>query len=110
MDLEIDVVEEQDKIRMNLAGEIDVYTAPELRDTLLPLTEEKGNHIEISFSNVDYMDSTGLGIFINALKSSKENDSHMKLINLTDRVLRLFTITGLDDIIDINPKIRGAKD
>ncbi len=110
MDLDIDVVEKQDKTIVKLSGEIDVYTAPELKDILLPLVEKENNNIEVCFSDVEYMDSTGLGIFINALKSSKTYNSRMELVNLTDRVLRLFTITGLDEIIDINPEIRGVKD
>lgn len=110
MDLDIDVVEKQDKTIVKLSGEIDVYTAPELKDILLPLVEKENNNVEVCFSDVDYMDSTGLGIFINALKSSKAHNSHMELVNLTERVLRLFKITGLDEIIDINQKIRGVKD
>src|SRR5699024_3426258 len=110
MDLDIDVVEKQDKTIVRLSGEIDVYTAPELKDILLPLVEKENNNIEVCFSDVEYMDSTGLGIFINALKSSKTYNSHMELVNLTDRVLRLFTITGLDEIIDINPESRGVED
>lgn len=110
MDLDIDVVEKQDKTIVKLSGEIDVYTAPELKDVLLPLVEKENNNIEVCFADVEYMDSTGLGIFINALKSSQTHNSHMELVNLTDRVLRLFTITGLDEIMNINPKIRGAKD
>lgn len=110
MELDINVIEADDKVVVNLSGEIDVYTAPQLKDTLLPLTEIKGNNIEICFEKVNYMDSTGLGVFINALKSTQQYDSRMKLVNLSDGILRLFTITGLDEIIDINPKIRGVKD
>lgn len=110
MELDIDIVENSGKVIVNLAGEIDVYTAPQLKEILLPLTEVAGNNIEVCFAKVNYMDSTGLGIFINALKSTKKYDSNMKLVNLTERILRLFTITGLDEIIDINPKIRGVKE
>src|SRR5699024_12812401 len=110
MKLEIDFDEKQDNIIVKLSGEIDVYTAPELKDILLPLVEKENNNIEVCFSDVEYMDSTGLGIFINALKSSQTYNSRMELVNLTDRVLRLFTISGLDEIIDLHPEIRGVTD
>lgn len=105
MDLIIDVVNDKEKSIVHLAGEIDVYTAPKLTEKLLPLTKHPNNLIEVNFEGVGYMDSTGLGVFISALKSTKENDSHLKLVNLNEREHRLFKITGLYQIIDIDPKI-----
>ncbi|MFD1172161.1 STAS domain-containing protein [Oceanobacillus picturae] len=108
MNLVIDVVEESNKSVVNLSGEIDAYTAPNLKESLLPLTQKEGNAVEVDLGNVNYMDSTGLGVFISALKSTKENGSEMKLVNIQDRVLRLFKITGLDEIMDLNSTIRGV--
>ncbi|AVQ98016.1 anti-anti-sigma factor [Oceanobacillus iheyensis] len=108
MNLVIDVVEENNKSVVNLSGEIDAYTAPNLKESLLPLTQKEGNTVEVDLGNVNYMDSTGLGVFISALKSTKENSSEMKLVNIQDRVLRLFKITGLDEIMDLNSTIRGV--
>ncbi|GAA0447285.1 MAG: STAS domain-containing protein [Bacillota bacterium] len=110
MNLTINVVEETKKSIVNLSGEIDAYTAPQLKETLLPLTQQRGNIVEVDLENVTYMDSTGLGIFISALKSTKEHESMMRLVNIQDRVLRLFKITGLDEIMDINAAIRGGSE
>lgn len=87
-----------------LIGEIDTYTAPKLRETLIPLTEEQGKEIVIDLTEVNYIDSTGLGIFIGALKSSHNYHSHLKLQGLSNRVQRLFHITGLDEVIDIEKR------
>ncbi|NAP01127.1 anti-sigma factor antagonist [Halomonas sp. MG34] len=106
----MDVVDENNKSVVNLSGEIDAYTAPNLKESLLPLTQKEGNTVEVDLGNVNYMDSTGLGVFISALKSTKENGSEMKLVNIQDRVLRLFKITGLDEIMDLNSTIRGVKE
>lgn len=102
MNLTIDVVDDLDKSMVNLKGEIDIYTAPKLKEALLPLTKVEGKILEINLDGVNYMDSTGLGVFISVLKSTRECNTHFKLINLQDRVLRLFTITGLSDIMDIH--------
>lgn len=110
MNLVIDVSEDTGKSTVNLSGEIDAYTAPELKEALLPLTKQNGHIVEINLEDVNYMDSTGLGIFISALKSAKENNSQMKLVNLQERVYRLFKITGLDAIMDINAAIRGGSE
>lgn len=101
MNLEITVEEKDEATRVNLSGEIDIYTAPKLKETLLPLTTKSNHQLEINLKEVGYMDSTGLGVFISVLKSTKEHGSHFKLLNLQDRVERLFSITGLTEIIDI---------
>lgn len=110
MNLVIDISENTGKSTVNLSGEIDAYTAPKLKESVLPLTKTSGHIVEINLEDVNYMDSTGLGVFISALKSTKENNSQMKLVNLQDRVLRLFKITGLDAIMDINAAIRGGSE
>ncbi|SFE35854.1 anti-sigma B factor antagonist [Lentibacillus persicus] len=110
MNLNIDVTEGNGKSAMKLAGEIDAYTAPQLKEKLLPLTKIENNQVEVDLEGVHYMDSTGLGVFISALKSVNESDSKMRLINLQNRVLRLFQITGLDEIITLDTAIRGGND
>ncbi|WP_085993420.1 STAS domain-containing protein [Oceanobacillus senegalensis] len=109
MELSIDLVKNNEILVFALSGEIDAYTAPKLKERLLPATQKTGSFIEIDMSNVSYMDSTGLGVFISALKSTKENKSQMKLINIVDRVYRVFQITGLDEIMDIEPSCKVEK-
>jgi len=101
MNLAIKIEEDSNHYILKLTGEIDVYTTPELKEKLLPLTEKSGNDIQIDLENTTYLDSTGLGVFISAYKSSKEHQSHIELINVKDRVLRLFKVTGLDEIMDL---------
>jgi len=108
MNLNLQTSEENGKTVLHVSGEIDAYTAPQLKETLLSLTQRQGDKVEVNLEAVNYMDSTGLGVFVSALKSTKENESQLKLINLQDRVLRLFNITGLDEIMDVNAAgVRG---
>ncbi|MEI3612979.1 STAS domain-containing protein [Pseudogracilibacillus sp. SO30301A] len=107
LNLTIDVVEEKDYCVVKLHGEIDVYTAPKLKKEILPLTEQKGNKVKIDLEHINYLDSTGLGVFISAYKSTKENDGELKLIHVRDRVLRLFKVTGLHEIMAVDEKDRG---
>lgn len=108
MNLDIKVVDANEKEKVvKLSGEIDVYTAPELKKTLLPLTEEEGIFVQVDFTEVSYMDSIGLGVFISALKSSQEYNSRLQIVHVHERILRLFKITGLDEILDIRSAIRG---
>ncbi|WP_078551283.1 STAS domain-containing protein [Bacillus alkalicellulosilyticus] len=109
MNLEINQATTDEKVIVMLSGEVDAYTAPKLREVLIPLTEQSGNQVVINLANVSYIDSTGLGIFIGALKSSHTHQSKISLQGLTSRVERLFRITGLDEVIDIEDKREEAK-
>lgn len=107
MNLKINVVQSVNDRVVKLTGEVDVYTAPMLRDAIIPLTLDKDVKINVDLSGVSYMDSTGLGVFISALKSSHQHQSWIKLTGLTEKIDRLFRITGLSEIIDIETKPRG---
>lgn len=104
MNLTIDIKEDGNKYTVQLRGEIDVYTAPALREKLIPLTEQAGNNIKVDLEEISYLDSTGLGAFIHAYKSSKQHNSEIEIIHVKDRVFRLFQVTGLNDIMEVVPK------
>ena len=89
-----------------LKGEIDVYTSTQLKEEIIPLVEKRGNKVIVDLTEVEYIDSTGLGIFIGALKASRKNESSIKLTGLSERVRRLFSITGLDEVIEIEETSR----
>lgn len=108
MNMKIDINKEDDKTVVLVAGEIDAYTAPKLREALLPLAEEENPQITVNLKNVSYMDSTGLGVFVGLLKNVRKNNGNLHLVELTDRLERLFSITGLSDIIDISSKSEGG--
>ncbi len=101
MNLQIQKISQGAKHLLEVSGEIDAYTATELHKKLIPLTEESGHTVLVDLSKVSYMDSTGLGVFVGALKSAKANNSDIILKRMTDRVRRLFNITGLDEIMTI---------
>ncbi len=108
MNLTIDITNKEDVAYVSLSGEVDAFTAPKLKDALLPLTKEERQTVEVDLQNVNYMDSTGLGVFISALKSTKEHNTELKLVQMQDRVYRLFKITGLTEIMNIDTTVRGG--
>ncbi|ARK28617.1 STAS domain-containing protein [Halalkalibacter krulwichiae] len=100
MNLSIRLEADNDTTVLYLAGEVDAYTAPKLREELLPLTE-LGKNVKVDLTDVHYIDSTGLGIFIGALKATHIHKGNLVLTGMSDRIKRLFTITGLNEVITI---------
>lgn len=100
MDLQIREERKDHVIELHLAGEVDVYTAPRLKEKLYALINE-GHSVIVSLEEVDYMDSTGLGVFVGALKATNNGKGSLQLRSLKPRVQRLFEITGLKEVMDI---------
>lgn len=109
MNLEINRSEDKKGAILSLSGEIDAYTAPQLKESFGTLLGQEDQTIIVDMEKVTYMDSTGLGVFISALKSAKEKNKQLKLVNIQERVYRLFQITGLDEIMDLKAVIRGER-
>src|SRR5205809_6505608 len=75
---------------VTLRGEIDVYTAPRLRQTLIDLVEGGATNIVVDMEKVDFLDSTGLGVLVGGLKRVKDHDGPMKLVATQDRIVKIF--------------------
>ena len=86
---------------IELEGEVDVYTAPQLKQQMLALLDGGATEIMVDLTKVDYLDSTGLGVLIGGLKRMREREGNVVLICPNQRVRRVFEITGLDKIFDI---------
>ncbi|GGH87610.1 anti-sigma B factor antagonist [Pullulanibacillus pueri] len=87
---------------LTISGELDAYTAPKLKETILPLVDVERASVTLDLKDTDYMDSTGIGVIIAAYKQSCKRNGTLVVQNLTPRVSRLFDITGLSEIITID--------
>jgi anti-sigma B factor antagonist len=79
-------------------GEVDALTAPRLGRRLLGLVEDGKTRLVVDLSNVTFMDSTGIGVLLNALRQLRSrNGGGLVLVCPTERIMRPFEITGLMD-------------
>lgn len=93
--------EENNFWNLEITGEIDIYTSPDLREILNNILDEKEENIRIDCKNLDYIDSTGLGVLIGALKKLKKNEKNIIIANPKENISKLLKITGLDKIFVI---------
>lgn len=101
MNLQVKLLKENSVERFKIVGEIDAFTAPVLKERLASVECVQGMQAELDLSEVAYMDSTGLGVFVGFYKAVKANGGHVKITGVNSRLKRLFEITGLSDIMDI---------
>lgn len=97
----IDVDERDGCVVVAVRGEVDLATAPALKDRLLELVSEGKTEIVVDLSNTDFLDSTGLGAVVAAYKRVRAHEGHMRLVATSARVKRVFEITNLDRVVPI---------
>ncbi|HHX17900.1 MAG TPA: STAS domain-containing protein, partial [Clostridium sp.] len=97
---ELNFVEDKtdDYVKVTLSGEVDIYTSQELKENLYRVVEANKKDLIIDCKELNYIDSTGLGIFVGALKKAKQYEKKITITNLKDNIKKLFIITGLDKI------------
>lgn len=101
LNININFKEEDNIWNVVPVGEIDIYTSPKFKDILAEKLKEKQTDILIDGSELDYLDSTGLGALISILKVVRENDKNIYLENIKPNIRKLFDITDLDKVFII---------
>ena len=108
MDLDIGTSVVDGRTVVQVVGEIDVYTAPQLRERLDAEIDAGRYDLVVDLSGVTFMDSTGLGVLVGRLKQIRLNDGSMRLVCAHYRVLKVFVITGLYKVFAIYPTVGEA--
>jgi anti-sigma B factor antagonist len=93
---------------LTVEGEVDVYTAPLLRQRLVDLADSGVSRIIVNLEPVEFLDSTGLGVLVAALNRLRRQDGDVELICSQARILRVFEITGLTRVFTIHPSLEDA--
>lgn len=108
MDLTISTRKVGDTAVISVGGEIDVYTAPKLRDEISAVVSAGSYAILVDMEQVEFLDSTGLGVLVGGLKKVRAHDGSLELICNQERLLKIFRITGLSKVFMIHPSIESA--
>lgn len=101
MELTVTSWQEGPRSVVSVHGEIDVYTAPDLRERLNELVASGQYHLVLDLQGVDFLDSTGLGVLVGGLKRVQSRGGELSLVCAQERILKVFRITGLTSVFSI---------
>src|ERR1700688_411938 len=90
---------------VDVEGEIDVYTAPRLRELLIDLVNKNNYQLVVNMEKVEFLDSTGLGVLVGGLKRVRAHDGSLDLVCTQERILKIFRITGLTKVFGIHDTV-----
>ena len=91
------------KYVISLAGEVDLYTAPEFKQQLLDVIAQGGKNVVVDFSDTTFIDSTTLGVLVGGVKRLRTNEGQLSLVCSDRNITKIFEITGLDRVFTIYP-------
>lgn len=90
-----------DIVILEIVGEIDLYNAPEIKDIISKLIEERCYNVIIDLEKVSYIDSSGIGALISSLSNLKKYHGGLKIINVYASVRKVFELTKLTSFFEI---------
>jgi anti-sigma B factor antagonist len=108
MNLRLGTGEQDGVVVLSLHGEIDVATAPQLRQEIVEIASAGSGPLVIDLEGVDFLDSTGLGVLVSGLKRFRTLGSDVVLVSTRPRILKVFEITGLMQVFSINASVDDA--
>ena len=108
IDIKVETRAIDDWAVVDVEGEVDVFTAPKLRERIIGLLSDEKQRIIVNLEKVAFMDSTGLGVLVGGLKRVKERDGTLVLAGAQGTVLRVLNVTGLNAVFPMFDSVEGA--
>ena len=100
---------EGNEVVIAVSGEIDMYTAPDLKNTLQTAMQDHDGNLIIDLSNTAFIDSTALGVLIGVLRQLREEGRSLALVVTTRNIVRVFAVIGLDKAFTLAGSVEEAQ-
>ena len=91
-----------DSYVISLAGEVDLYTAPEFKQQLLEVISQGAKNVIVDFTDTTFIDSTTLGVLVGGVKRLRPNEGQLSIVWNDRNITKIFEITGLDRVFQIH--------
>ena len=93
---------------VEVSGEVDVYTAPRLREAVVSAIDSGSLRLVVDVDKVEFLDSTGVGVLVGALKKVRSGGGTLDIVCTQPRLLKIFEITGLDKVFGLHATVDDA--
>lgn len=95
---------------VELSGDIDMYSSPELREHLMALIRRKVPSLPVNFGNVSYIDSSGIATFVEGLKYMKSYGGRLQFFGIPEGIMEILRFSKLDRVFEIYGNIEDVFD
>ncbi len=108
MDLRLTRTEVDGATVVGVAGEIDNYTAPQLKDELVAVFDGGARLVVVDLSDTTFLDSSALGALVGVVKRQQGTGAELRVACPSERLRRLFDISRLDEVIPVSASVHQA--
>ena len=106
--MDIEIVEYKGKKVVQISGDIDLYSSPDLREALLLLIKSKVPSLYINLNGVTYIDSSGIATFVEGLKCMKSYGGRLQFFEIPQSIMEIFRFSKLDRVFEIYGNLDDA--
>lgn len=106
--IKVNITEKEAATILEIYGEVDLYSSPEVRKKLLGLIDDKPGVIIVNLNGVTYIDSSGVATLVEGLQEMGKYSGKLKLTNLRDVVRHVFELSSLDKVFEIHNSVEEA--
>ena len=99
--MEISIKDGAESVSVVITGDIEMITIKEFKEKLLQLGQSTEKDIDIDLSNVEYIDSSGVGVLISLLKMQKKKNKNLRIEKVSDKVLSVLKLSSLADVFNL---------
>ncbi len=99
--MEISQREKENVVILDISGEINLFNAPEIKETIDRLVQTRKFRLVVNLEKVNFIDSSGLGALISGLTILKKQGGGLRIINITRNVQKTFELTNLTSFFGI---------
>ncbi len=107
MRIKVERAEDQASV-FSVSGELDAYTAPDLRDALDAELAEGKSWVIVDMAGLSYLDSTGLGILVGTAKKCRQVNGDLAVACTKPNLLKIFEISGTTEILNVVESVEAA--
>ena len=108
MDLVVQVEEQGGWAVARVSGDLDLTTAPRLRERLVQIVVGGQPRVVLDLQAVDFVDSTGLGVIVGVLKRTRSQGGDLRLVSTRSGLRRILELTSLDQALPLAATVEEA--
>lgn len=99
--MDIVVNENDSSVLVTVSGDIEMMTIKDFKEKLFEIGQNIDKNVELDLSNVDYIDSSGVGVLISLMKLQKKKGKTLAIEKASSQVLNVLQLSSLSDVFDL---------
>ncbi len=100
--MDIKINESDDVVKIVVSGDIEMMSIKEFKSRLFDVGERTYKDVDIDLSNVDYIDSSGVGVLITLLKRQKSKGKTLNISKVSSKVMNVLKLSSLSDVFNLS--------